>query len=111
MNVLIVLTGFINICDIGPYSAWGTRINHKAISYLAYPKEAAASAWSLQYLLVLVVFIIQCIVFIRIYKKYFSDKILVHASLIRKFSFIVLFPVIAIIGIRGGLQSFPLDKS
>ena len=35
---MILLTGFINVCDIALYQAWGTRINHKAISYLAFPK-------------------------------------------------------------------------
>ncbi len=110
-NVIILLTGFINVCDIALYQAWGTRINHKAISYLAYPKEAAASGMSTQYILVIVIFILQSIFFIRLSKRYFRNDLPVTSNIIWKISFIVLMPFILVIGMRGGFQTFPIDKS
>ncbi len=109
--LLVVITGFINVCDIALYEAWGTRINPKAISYLSYPKEAAASAWSFQYLLAMIVFILFCIVFIRLCKKYFRGEVALNSILLSKISFLLLMPGLIILAARGGVQKFPMDKS
>ena len=111
INSVIILTAFVNICDIALYQSWGTRINHKALSYLAYPKEAAASGMSTQFLLVLIVFLVQSILFIRLYRNNFRDEFLVSANIILKIIFIVIMPFILIVGARGGFQMFPVDKS
>ncbi len=111
IHVIIVLTGFINTCDIALYQSWGTRINHKAISYLSYPTEAASSALSIHFLFVFVVFILSCFLFIRLYKKIFRAGFAGDTRIYSRIIFIVVVPVILVIGIRGGVQVFPLDKS
>src|ERR1044071_2671413 len=42
--LIIIITGIINLSDIALYEAWSTRINQKAISYLAYPGEVIGGA-------------------------------------------------------------------
>ena len=38
-----VLSCLVTIIDAGLFRSWGTRINLKALSYLAYPREVAGS--------------------------------------------------------------------
>ncbi|MBK5286389.1 MAG: sulfatase-like hydrolase/transferase [Bacteroidia bacterium] len=109
--IIIVATGFINICDIALYQAWGTRINQKAISYLDYPKEVLGGSLSFQYVFLFFIFILLCIGFILLHKKYFSAPVPVTGKLFPKILFIILMPFILIIGIRGGFQKFPMDKT
>ncbi len=111
MRLIIILSAFINACDSALYETWGTRINQKAISYLVYPKEALSTVWSLHYLFLLVVLIIQCFIFIRLFNKHFSGEISANTSLSKKIAWIVFMPFVLIVGLRGGFQTFPLDKS
>jgi phosphoglycerol transferase MdoB-like AlkP superfamily enzyme len=111
MRLILILSAFINACDIALYETWGTRINQKAISYLVYPKEALSTVWSLHYLFLLIVLIIQCFIFIRLFNKYFAKEIPVDAALSKKISWLLFMPFILIVGLRGGFQTFPLDKS
>jgi len=108
---IIVATGFIDICDIALYQAWGTRINQKAITYLDYPKEVLGGSLSLQYLFLLILFILLCIGFLFLHKKYFSAAVPIIAKPFSKILFIILIPLILIIGVRGGFQKFPMDKT
>ncbi len=110
-RVIIFLSTFINACDIALYETWGTRINQKAISYLAYPKEATASVWSIHFLILLLVFLIQCFLFIRLFNAYFRVEISIKISVVQKIAWTLLMPFVLVVGIRGGLQRFPLDKS
>jgi hypothetical protein len=71
---LVVISNFILISDIGLYAEWSSKINPKAISYLAYPKEALASTKATPIFLLLILFFLQTIAEIFIYKKYFRLK-------------------------------------
>ena len=42
--LIIILSVFVNIVDLGLFEAWGSKLNNKALSYLAYPEEAAGAA-------------------------------------------------------------------
>jgi len=109
--LVIVLSSFINVCDIALYEAWGTRINQRAISFLLYPEGTAALAWSGHYIFIIIAFFLQCALCIGLYKRYFKDSITVNSTLWKKISFIVLTPGLLLIGIRGGLQKYPLDTA
>ncbi len=111
VSILLVLTGFINACDAALFTTWGTRINHQAISYLAYPKEAVSNAFQLKYFWMLIAFIVFTLILIRVYKKYFHTDLNSKPGIAGKILFILLMGFILIIGIRGGFQTFPLDRS
>src|SRR5436190_17280715 len=48
--LIIVITSIINFSDIALYEAWATRINQKAMSYMAYPAEVVSGAASMHYI-------------------------------------------------------------
>ncbi len=109
---LVVISNFILISDIGLYAEWSSKINPKAISYLAYPKEALASTKATPIFLLLILFFLQTIAEIFIYKKYFrlKDSFKNTYWLKKVFFFIILLPLL-VLGIRGGIQIFPIDRS
>lgn len=41
--LVLVLSAVINGSDIGLFNAWGSRLDRKALGYLAYPAEAVGS--------------------------------------------------------------------
>jgi phosphoglycerol transferase MdoB-like AlkP superfamily enzyme len=108
---MIILSGFINSCDIALFRSWGTRINSQAISYLAFPGEALSNAFNKEYILHILVFIIISFILIRFYQRFFSFKLNLKSKIFFKILFIVCVPFALIIGIRGGFQTFPLDRS
>jgi phosphoglycerol transferase MdoB-like AlkP superfamily enzyme len=97
---------------LGLYAEWGSKINHKALSYLVYPNEVVASAKSTPVLLLLLLFLLQSIPEIIVFRKYFKlDFSLKPIKWWAKILFfIILFPIL-LLGIRGGLQIFPIDRS
>ena len=70
INITLILCCLIiGIADLGLYLDWGSKINGKAISYLAFPMKAAASLSAIQYLQFGILLTIQAIAAIYIYKK------------------------------------------
>ncbi|MFZ4401565.1 MAG: LTA synthase family protein [Bacteroidales bacterium] len=109
---IIIISNFILISDIGLFTEWGSKINTKALSYLIYPKEVLASTKSAPVLILLLLFFLQTIPEIIIYNKYIKFRNFNnHASRIKKSIFFLTMMPILIIGIRGGLQIFPIDRS
>ncbi|MCX6230066.1 MAG: LTA synthase family protein [Bacteroidetes bacterium] len=110
--LFIVLSNFILISDIGLYAEWGSKINHKALSYLIYPKEVIASAKSAPVLLLIVLLLLQSIPEIIIFKKYLSiDFNSRKNKWWAKTAFLIIITPLLLLGIRGGLQTFPIDRS
>ena len=110
-TIFIISSSLILIFDIGLFAEWGSKINGKALSYLAYPKEAIGTVGSSPVLLLLIVFVVLSFLSIWVFKKF------VHKHLVKfKFNiFLKIFlPVILLglllIGARGGLQSHPINK-
>lgn len=107
---IIIISSIINIVDIGLFSAWGSKINSKAQSFLIYPKEVYASIKSSPILLLISVFILQIITGIIIFRKYtyisFYFKMPFYKKIISTFILLALL----FIGIRGGFQTFPINK-
>ena len=109
--LIIIVTGFINICDIALYEAWNTRINQKALSYLAYPGEVAGSAVSAHYLTVTIVFAVLCFVFIFSHHKFLKASFTMQVAVWKKLLFVLTVPALLLLGIRGGFQEYPVSKS
>ncbi len=108
---IILFTSVINACDAALFKSWGTRINSQAISYLAFPGEAISNAYNLYFLFILLVFLLMSYLFILIYRRFFHEGFINYKHVAFKIIFLLLTPFILIIGIRGGFQTFPLDRS
>lgn len=109
--VILAICNFILISDLGLFAEWGSKINHKAMSYLIYPKEAFASAKTTPIFLLLFIFVLKTTAEIFLLNKISKKLPEVHTYWIKKTGFIFLFLTLVFIGIRGGLQTFPIDRS
>ncbi|HNW97760.1 MAG TPA: sulfatase-like hydrolase/transferase [Bacteroidales bacterium] len=109
--LLIIICIIIGISDTGLYSVWGTKINSKALSYLAYPKEAIISFAAVPYWILISIMIIEGAVLIFIYKRIFRPGYLAPIKFIYKiiFSIVLLFSIFT--AMRGGWQKYPINKS
>ncbi len=109
-TLLIVVSSFINLVDIGLSLSWGNRINIRALSYLNYPKEAMASVGSSPVFILILTFLITSIAGIWFFAKYIHKKVEFNLSILQK----VIVPIFLIgllfIGSRGGLGIFPISK-
>ncbi|MFC2111534.1 LTA synthase family protein, partial [Bacteroidota bacterium] len=111
-TILIIFSSLILIFDIGLFAEWGNKINAKALSYLAYPKEALGTVGFSQLAPLLLVLLVLSFMSIWAFKKF------VHKYLVRfKFNIFlkiftpILLLVLIFVGIRGGLQLYPINKS
>jgi phosphoglycerol transferase MdoB-like AlkP superfamily enzyme len=109
--ILITFCLIITISDIGLYMAWGTKINSKALSYLAFPKEAITSFAAVPYWLFIIILIAETFIVLYIYKKIFRLDFTSHIRIISKFIFPLIILFLLFISIRGGLQKYPINKS
>ncbi len=112
MILFVVVSGFVHIADLGLYNEWGTKINRKAFSYLAYPKEAFASSKSSPMGWLILIWIVETSVFLWAYFKWIAPKTFPQ---IKKTWIKITFPIILLpfiyLGLRGGTQVFPIDRS
>lgn len=109
--VCIVLSVFINVCDTALFRAWGTKINHKALSYLVYPEEAIGAASGAHPGQLVVVFIAQCAVAWFLFSRINHKRSMVGSPVWRRILSIALFPALLVVGMRGGPQDDPIDRS
>lgn len=108
---IIIVSIFIHVSDIGLFKSWGSKINDKAISYLAYPEDAAAATAAAPIFFLLAIFIIETVCAItiisRIKIRYKPNDI----SLLSKFILSAALLFLLFAGARGGLQEIPINKS
>lgn len=110
LAVLVVITCFINVCDIALFGAWGTKVNHKALSYLAYPEEVMHATSGAPIAQLTVVLIAQCaLAFLALFNIDHERPFLVKAKW-QRFLAPLLLPLL-FIGMRGGVQPYPIDRS
>lgn len=111
--VLVILFSFLTIADLELYTAWGFRMDATPLLYMNSPEEVGASISSSPLILLLFIFAFLAILFIWIYKRYFSSYIdikqkqfsIINVS-ISVFLFAFLF-----VPIRGGIQKIPMNIS
>lgn len=109
--VILIISNFILISDLGLFAEWGSKINHKAISYLIYPKEALASAKTSPVFLLMFIFLIKTAAEIILLKTIIKKILDIHINWAIKSGFAILLLFFVFVGIRGGLQTFPIDRS
>lgn len=110
--VLLIVSNLIMTIDLGLFAEWGLKINHKAISYLIYPEEAFNSIKATPVFLLFSIFVIKSGLEIWIYKKFFAIDFKFDIKK-RVLKILILLPLITLtfLGLRGGWQTFPIDRS
>lgn len=111
LTAVIIVSALINVADIGLFDAWGTKIDRKALSYLAYPKEAAGSLSVTRLALLLFVALIQSLTFIVLLRRIDHRRTFTQGALGGRIAAAVLVPGLCVVALRGGPQELPIDKS
>lgn len=109
--IIIFIGTSISIAELPLYDEWKVKMNFKALSYLARPKEVfeTASVWN-----IIVGFLaIGLILFLasKIFNKWVYPKEKQNRSFVASFVHLVLLPICFIWGIRGGLQEIPIHQA
>lgn len=107
---IFLLTCLINTSDIGLFQQWGTRLDKKALSYLAFPKQAAAAVSGTPVFLLILLFLGMSIPGIVLFRRTFKE-LRVDQPVGHKIASSIGLLALTVIGIRGGVQDLPIDKS
>lgn len=110
--ILIVICILISISDTALFSAWGTKLNNKAMSYLFLDaKEAIIAFAAVPYWFFIILLIVSSLFTIFIYRRFIKLNVIGPVKLSHKliFPFVLLF--FLFISIRGGFQTYPINKS
>jgi phosphoglycerol transferase MdoB-like AlkP superfamily enzyme len=110
-GVLLAMVTLLNMIDVNLYHVWQSKLNTLALSYAKYPDEVFASSSNMYSVGVLLLYIMVFIVLFLLYQKLFFY----HTIILNKYtSYVTAFLLsvaLVIIGIRGGVQNYPIDKS
>ncbi|HRH37340.1 MAG TPA: LTA synthase family protein [Flavobacteriales bacterium] len=109
--IFVFASALINVCDIALFRAWGTKINHKALSYLVYPEEAGAAAAGAHPAQLAVVLIAQCALAWFLLSRIDHRHSFAGSRIGLRVAAMILFPGTIFLGMRGGFQDFPIDRS
>lgn len=109
--LLLIVASVVTTADIGLFDAWGSKVDRKALGYLAFPEEAAASVspgWSL---LLLGLAVVQVLVLFRMHRAMDHAAPFTPGPLGGRVASLLLLPVLAFVVARGGPQDDPINKS
>ncbi|MBL0128633.1 MAG: sulfatase-like hydrolase/transferase [Flavobacteriales bacterium] len=111
IGVFLVISAIISVSDLALFRAWGTKINHKALSYLIYPDEAFAAAGGAHPGQLVVILLAQVAVGWFLFSRMDHRRTFRASPLWGRIAALVLFPSAIFIGMRGGVQDYPIDRS
>ena len=111
LGVSVVLVVFINGCDIALFQAWGTKVNHKALSYLLYPEEVLGAAAGAPVAQLVVMMLAQCAVAFYALSRIDHQRSFVTRSMAQWIAAPLLLIGLLLVGMRGGPQDDPIDRS
>lgn len=110
-TLVISVASFITSADIGMFQAWGTKLNHRAISYFVYPKEVFQTISTTPHAIWLLILVaIQILAGTILFQKIIPKNIFVKNKVLLTL-LLPCFAFLLIIGIRGGTQTIPFNKS
>jgi phosphoglycerol transferase MdoB-like AlkP superfamily enzyme len=110
--VLIVMVVLFGLIDIGIYNEWGTKLNSRAIEFIILsPGEAIASSSSSPIGISSLLLVIQLLVFIPLYHKFFNYNFQKDFNYIPRVLGITVLLGIGILMMRGGTQLSPINQS
>ncbi len=112
-DILLILFIPLILCDAFIYSFWAYRLDFSVIGYLKEPKDAIASATTVQLFLLIVIDIIITFIFIKLCNilidKFCHKEDKIASPIIPSIVFI-LFSGFLVIPIRGGLGVAPMNS-
>jgi phosphoglycerol transferase MdoB-like AlkP superfamily enzyme len=97
--------------EIGIYGEWQSKLNYRAWNILHSPAQIAESATNANLILFGVLILASTIAWAFVYKKWFWTKQLPTLKWYYALTFTLLAPPLVVIGIRGGLQNFPIHQA
>lgn len=109
--VLVILSCIIAIADVGLFKSWGSRVNLKALSYLAYPREAFGSMAGAPILMLVPVLVLLCYLALRVLQRVKPGSELHEGHWPWKMGGILVAIGLCLLAARGGTQDLPIDKS
>lgn len=110
--LILFVNALINGGELGIYEEWQTKLNYKALLYLKQPKEAFDSISTSIFLILLLIISLQVIAGYYIYIKFiYRNLVSIGKSYLFTVLFLILTPIVLILGIRGGLQQIPINQS
>ena len=114
--IFLVLISLSSAGDLGIYESWGTRLNLRAISMLAYPTEAYMSMGSSPIIVLIIIMIAEFLacyfLFSKMLKKFPAWRLpLKLKPAIFFFICMLCFAVFTGAVMRGGFQQIPINES
>ncbi len=109
--VFLLISGFVHVSDIGLFTAWGTKVNHKALSYLIYPEESMAAIAGAPVGQLIVIMLAQLAIALFILFRIDHQRSFLIKKGTARWTTAITIPVLLFIGMRGGVQPYPIDRS
>lgn len=110
--LMIVVYVLITVGELGVYEEWKTKLQFKALNYLAHPDEIYNSAESSAFVTLTAILIAEIVFFIWFYRRFFFIKIIYPVrSIIFSSIFLIIGSGILFLGIRGGVSEIPITQS
>ncbi len=100
--------------EIGLFGEWNTKLSYKALVYLQHPSEVINSVQTTQFVLLLLVWLIQSAIFIYLFNRFFFvriDKDDKKHTPVLVLSWAILLPGLLFLGMRGGVAEIPITAS
>ena len=114
-GVVLFLFAVIAVADLGIYNAWGMKLNQRAVSFLAYPEEAAASMDASVLVPQILVGVVIGLVGWWLYRTLFKNEKwydgLARPKLFLMPVQLLVVAFLTIVLLRGGLQRIPVNES
>lgn len=110
--LMICICSLIVIAEIGVFAEWQTKLTYKALAYMAHPSEVYNSAGNGNFFILLLILILLAGISIIAFKRFFYQPILHEKpKMSSSFLCIAVFPVLLVLGLRGGMQQIPINQS
>lgn len=109
---ILLIFSLITTAELGIYGEWKTKLQYKALKYLANPAEVYNSAVTTTFFLLIGILVAQYVGLTLCYYKYIHSKrvILIRKVLPMSIFFLVI-AILLFIGIRGGFMAIPINQS
>lgn len=111
LYIVIVFYLMISFSGIALYANWGQKINAKALSFLLFPSEFGAIFLDKKNIILFLIFLVYCVAILYLFRKFIWNKTQIYAGKIRSSIIFILFSGLILLGIRGGFQTYPINKS
>jgi len=111
-GVMVVFYSLTSVGEMGIYSEWKTKLNYKVIKYLNHPGEIYNSSETSDFLILALLLVIVSGSGIFLYIRWFYPNLVkVRRTWWFTPAFLLVTPVLLVLGMRGGIQAIPINQS